>query len=64
MASPVHSPVQASLIFSYGGASETPSSPHKSSVESVTPRGNTKPRKNQPNTVPNLQANTDSDPSL
>ena len=35
---PVHSPVQASTIFTYGSASDSLSPPHDKSTESVTPK--------------------------
>ena len=47
-----------------GSESEPPSPPHDSSVESVTPKGNHKPRNNPPNPVPNVPSDPDSDPSL
>ena len=57
-------PVPASTIFSYGIPSDSPSPSHDSSLESVTPKGNIKPRNNPPNPVPNVPSDTDSDPSL
>ena len=63
LASLVHSPVHASPIFTYGSTSDPPSLPHDSLAEIVTPKGNHKPRENPPNTVPNLPAELDPEPS-
>ena len=63
MASPVHYTVHDLPIFTYESANDPPSPPHDSSAESVTPKGNPKPRNNQPNTVPKIPAEQDSDPS-
>ena len=69
LASPVHlvpttTLVPASLIFTYGTASDPPSPSNESSAESVTPKGNTEPRDNPPNLVPNVPDKPDSDPSF
>ena len=59
----VHSLVHLSPIFTYESASDPPSPPHISLSESVTPKGNTKPHNNPPNSVPNVPADPDSDPT-
>ena len=64
LASPVHSPIHASRIFTYASARDPLSPLHESSVESVTHRGNPKSCNNPPNPVPNVPAESDSDPSL
>ena len=60
----VHYPLHASQIFTFGGSSDPPSPPQDSSEESVTPRGNPKPRNNHPNPVTNVPADMDLDPGL
>ena len=45
-------------------ANDSPSPPYDSSAETVTPRGNPKPRKKQPNPVLKVPYEPDSDPSL
>ena len=57
--SPVHSTVHASQIFNYGSASDPRSSPHDSSAESVTPRGNAKPHGNPFNPAPTIPSYLD-----
>ena len=57
-------PVLASLVFTYGRASEPPSLSHESSSESAIPKGNPKPRENPPNRLLNVPADPDSDPSF
>ena len=55
-------PVPAPLIFTYG--TSDPSSPsYESSAESVTSKGNPTQHNNTPNTVLNVTAEPDSDPS-
>ena len=51
-------------VFTHGTASDPPSQSHDSSLEIVTPKGNHTPRNNQYNTVPNIPADLDSDPSF
>ena len=63
LASPVHSLVNASLIFTYGSASDPPSPSHESPEESVTPKVITKSQDNPTNSVPYLPYDLDSDPS-
>ena len=56
--------VPAPQIFNYGTASDPQSPSYDSSEKSVTPKGNTIPCNNPPNTVPNLPVEPDPDPSL
>ena len=57
------SPVPAPRIITYGTASHPQSPLHNSSAETVTPRGNPRTRKNLSNSVPDVPAEPDSDPS-
>ena len=49
----LHPPVIAPRMVNYG-TSDPPSPLHESSEESVTTKGNTTPRNNPPNLVPNV----------
>ena len=60
----VHSLLHVSPIFHYRIASDPLSPSHDSPSESMTPKGNSKPRKNPPNTLPDVPYYLDSDPSL
>ena len=64
LASPVHSPVQASPIFTHGIASDPMSPSHDSSAESVTPKLIYKPGDNPPNLVLYVPSDPDSYPIL
>ena len=69
MSSPLHlvyipSPEPAPNIFTFGKASDPQSPSHESSAEIETPKVNPTPRNNPTNPVPNVPANTDSDPGL
>ena len=57
-------PVPASQIFIYGRSSDPISPSNDSSTESVTPKGNLKPRKNPNNLVTNVPIEPDLDPIL
>ena len=60
----VHSLVHASLIFSYGSASDPPSPSHDQSAEIVSPKGNPKPHNNPPIPIPYVPADPYSYPNL
>ena len=64
LALPVHYPVHASSIFTYGIASDPPSPRHDSLAENVTPKVNHKLREDTSNPLPNVPADPDSDPGL
>ena len=61
LTSTVHSTVPTLPIFLYGRASDLPSPLHESSAESVTHKGNPKPRANLPNMIPNVPDEPDSE---
>ena len=64
LALPVNSPVHASPIFTYLGASDPPSLSHNSLAEILSPKVNPKPRNNPPNTVLYVPSDLDSNPGL
>ena len=56
--------VIASPIFTYGTVRDSTSPSHDSSAESVIHKVNPTPHNNPPNPVPNVPADTDSDPNF
>ena len=62
LASPVHSTVHISPIFSYESASAPPSPSRESPAEIMKPKGNPNPCNSPPNPLPNVPADSDSDP--
>ena len=64
LASPVHSLIHTSSMFTCGSSSDPQSSPHDSSAESVTPKVNPKPHYKLPNKVLYVPDDSYLEPSL